>query len=129
MPEGLPKASHPDIDSRVAALDSEVQGIGREMGQFREQISVIGNNMTSGFSELHRLIASRNQVNWTLVIGAAMFILAAIGYLQVSFLKPLQVIDEVTIERVKTIEARQWADHDMLIRVDERTKLSSPFSK
>lgn len=120
---------HPDIDSHVAALDSEVKGIGREMGQFREQISIIGNNMTSGFAELHRLIASRNQVNWTLVIGAGMFILAAIGYLQVSFLKPLQVIDDVTIERIKTVEARQWADHEMLIRVDERSKLSSPLAQ
>ena len=118
----------PDVESHVVAIDTEVKGLGREMGEMRGEMGTLRNTVSNGFSELHRLIASRNQVNWAVVIAACMLLLAAIGYLQVSFLKPLLVTDEAHAKRLDLLEHRQWLLHEQTIRNDERLK-SSPFAR
>lgn len=128
-PKQYRNREHVDVDTHVAALDTEVKGLGREMGQVREQLGSLGASVSNGFAELHRLIANRNQVNWAVVIGAGMLLLAAIGYLQVSTVRPLQVIDDSYGLRIQKLEDRQWQIHELTVRLDERSKLSNPFGK
>lgn len=127
------------LAARTDALEVEISGIKSDVAEVRSgqdtlrrelgtEIGAVRQQMSTGFTELHRSIAGSNKINWSVVIGAGMLMIAVVGYLQVSFLKPLQVVDDEHARTLVRMEQRQWDDHTLLIRADERQKITAePF--
>lgn len=111
------------LSPRVAALEVGVRSLSNELESVKGSVDRLSSNVMAGFAEVRRDLGSTGRTNWGWVIGGTSVLIAVVGAIGTSWVRPLQQTDEFVTRRLDAIEAGERESRETILRADERIRV------
>lgn len=120
-----PTAHNGDVYVRIGKLETSVGRLETNVQIIHDQISKVGANV----EKLATNQMASGRTNWGVLIAAGGLVFAIGGAVLTAAVLPLRVIDVVHDKEIAELRAQMRADHDYVVRLQERELIRREMGK
>jgi len=111
------------LSPRVAALEVGVRSLSNELESVKGSVDRLSSNVMGGFAEIRRDLGTSGRTNWGWVIAGTSALIAVVGAIGSSWVRPLQQTDEFVTRRLDSLESNDRENRESVVRADERLRV------